>query len=83
MLYLQYDFLGAVLDQPYDRNGGAETLKGVAVMPHYPAPAEVRTKQRRQRLRLVGMEWFRKMCEQSRKTNKQRGVQSCFWSVMT
>ena len=77
MLYLQYDFLWAVLDQSYDRNGGAEALKGVAVMPHYPAQAEVRTKQRRHRLRLVGMEWFRKMCKQLRKTNRKDGKEVC------
>ena len=77
MLYLQYDFLWVVLDQSYDRNGGAEALKGVAVMPHYPAQAEVRTKQRRHRLRLVGMEWFRKMCKQLRKTNRKDGKEVC------
>ena len=73
MLYLQYDFLWAVLDKSFDRKGGAEASKGVAMMPDYPAQAEVRTKPRRPRHRLVGMEWFRKMFKQFKKNTEKMG----------
>ena len=64
----------AVLNNSFHRKGGAEASKGVAMMPDYPAQAEVRMMLRRPRL--VGMEWFRKMFKQFKKDRKD-GKEMC------